>query len=131
MSELQLEELNSDWDETTRSIHPRFRPVNLPVIVATEVSYSLSSQWEIVKTLRYIALSSTLFPTMCEDAICKVPLNALHNAASASKVKEVPFLRHFEQQCSAEVELEKALKHASIISNKDQSPSKSLTHPFP
>lgn len=39
MSEVQLEEVNSDWDEEARFIHPQFKPVNLPVLMSTEVVY--------------------------------------------------------------------------------------------
>lgn len=44
MTEVQLEEVNSDWHEEARLIHPQFKPVNLLVIMAAEEFYSHSTQ---------------------------------------------------------------------------------------
>ncbi|KAF2816919.1 uncharacterized protein BDZ99DRAFT_404154 [Mytilinidion resinicola] len=115
MSELQLEELNSHWDETARTIHPQFEPVNLPVLVAFGVAYSLSSQWQIIKTLYYIALSQEILDTLYEDAICNLPLNPLNSAKYTPMVKDIPYLRQSQQRCSAELELKKALEYSSSL----------------
>jgi hypothetical protein len=131
MSELQLEELNSNWDEAARYNRPQFEPVNLPVLVSDIVTYSLSSQWEIVKTLYYIALSQDILDTLCEDAYCKLPLNALLDATHKPMVKEVPYLRHSQQHSSAEFEFRKALEYSSSVEPKDSSPSTSLVHSIP
>ncbi|OCK77024.1 hypothetical protein K432DRAFT_436743 [Lepidopterella palustris CBS 459.81] len=122
MSELQLEELNSHWDETARSIHPQFEPVNLPVLMVFEVAYSLSSQWEIIKTLYYIALSQEILDTLCEDATCNLPLNPLLDAKNTPIVKDIPYLRHSQQRCSAELELKRALEYCSSLKREDDSP---------
>ncbi|KAF2502568.1 hypothetical protein BU16DRAFT_554623 [Lophium mytilinum] len=114
MSELQLEEINSNWDETARPSHPQFQPVDLPVIVGFKVIFSLSSRWEIVKTLHYIALSQEILNTLCEDAICNSPLTPLLDATYSPMVTKVPYLRDSQQRCSAERELKSALEHSSL-----------------
>lgn len=108
MSELQLEELNSMWDDTIRVHHPQFTPVDRPLLVCTKVTYSLSPTWEIVKTLYYIAISQDILDYLFEHVTCNVDLTELHKAKATPLVKEVPNPR--QQQHSPEVELERAVK---------------------
>ena len=131
MSEVQLEQVNSHWDEEARFIHPQFEPVNLPVLVSAGVVYSLSTHWEIVKTLYYVALSQDILDTLCEDAYCRVSLNAIEDTKSTPMVKEVPYLRHSEERLSADLELTSALENSSAIDPKHDSTGMSFVHSIP
>lgn len=131
MSEVQLEQVNSHWDEEARFIHPRFEPVDLPVIFSAAVVYSLSTHWEIVKTLYYVALSQDILDTLCEDAYCKVSLNALHEIKRSPVVEEAPYLRNSQQRLPADLELASALGSPSAINQKHDSTSTSFLHSIP
>lgn len=112
VSELQLEEANSQWDEKPRAINPQFAPVNLPLIMATKTVYSLSTTWEIVKTVYYIAISQYILDKLCEEAICRSSLNGLVKAQALPMVGKLPDIRLPE--LSVELEVTEALKSASL-----------------
>ncbi|KAI7972423.1 hypothetical protein EIK77_008886 [Talaromyces pinophilus] len=122
LSELQLENVNSQWDENPRFINPKFAPVNLPLIMSTETIYSLSTEWEIVKTLYYIALSQDMLDKLFEEAICKTSLNGLEKVDSLPMVENLPDTR--QPNISIEVEVAKALRSASIEAQTNEPPSK-------
>lgn len=114
MSELQLEQINSRWDEALeRYMYPQFKPVDLPVLVAFKVAYAVSTKWEIVKTLYYAAFSEDIFEKLCEDAITKSSLNSLMHAKTVSMQDEVRPLRHFGEDLSVEQELSRAIESSS------------------
>ncbi|EED22064.1 hypothetical protein TSTA_093100 [Talaromyces stipitatus ATCC 10500] len=112
LSELQLEEINSQWDENPRVINPRFTPANLPLIMSTKLVYSLSTKWEIVKTHYYIALSETMLDQLCEEAICSASLNGFIKVTSLPIMKDIPDIR--QPKMSVEHELTQALISASL-----------------
>lgn len=122
LSELQLEKVNSQWDENPRFINPEFAPVNLPLIMSTKTVYSLSTKWEIVKTLYYIALSQDMLDELFEEAICKTSLNGLEKVDSLPMVEDIPDIR--QPKISVEVEVAKALRSASIEAQTSEPPSK-------
>lgn len=121
VSELQLEETNSHWDDKPRVMDPQFAPVNLPLIMSTKTVYSLSTKWEIVKTLYYIAFSQNILDRLFEEAICRTSLNGLEKAQVLPMVEKLPDIRLPE--ISVDVEVTEALKSASLKEVTNDPPS--------
>jgi hypothetical protein len=121
ISDLQLEETNSHWDDKPRVVDPQFAPVNSPLIMSTKTIYSLSTKWEIVKTLYYIAFTQRILSRLFEEAICRTSLNGLDKALALPMVEKIPDIRLPE--ISVDVEVKEALKSASLKEATNNPPS--------
>jgi hypothetical protein len=113
MSELQLEQIKSHWDQGwDRYTDPEWlKPVDLPLLVSFHIDYAISTNWVIVKSVYYVTISQDLPVILCKEAITKSSLSL--SVAMTFSQDEVPFLHRFGQNVSAEEEVRKAIKCCS------------------
>jgi hypothetical protein len=124
MSELELEEMNASWDD---EIRPNYspRPTEMEVTMAYEVAYHISIKAELVKTVYYVALTSSFMSKLVETAICRRELNGLWNgSANAKTAKQLPFSRHSQHRESAEEELKLAIDSCRTKATKEATSGK-------
>jgi hypothetical protein len=115
MTELQLEDMNASWNDFAYPRNSQFIATELPVTVAYETTYEISTRAEIVKTLYYIALSNIYMERLVADAACNRGLNGLWSkSVEAPVAPQTPFRPHTEQQKSIEDELKLAINFSKL-----------------